>query len=84
VGVSGAKLSRPFFLRQAGRCKDQRLDPRDHCSWGRSRFRPQPNPFMGRGHQPLGESAQAHFHLVVSISASLMHTHSYAGSWVCT
>jgi hypothetical protein len=35
---------------------------------------------MGVGHQPLGESAQAHFHLIVSISASLTHTRSYAGS----
>jgi hypothetical protein len=41
-------------------------------------------PFKGRGHQPLGEFAQAHFHLTVSISAFLTHTRSYVGSWVCT
>jgi hypothetical protein len=41
-------------------------------------------PLRGRGHQPLGESAQAHFCPTVSISASLTRMCSYAGSWVCT
>jgi hypothetical protein len=50
---------------------------------GQSQSWPQPDPFNGRGHQPLGESAQAHFRLIVSIFASLTHVHSYEGSWVC-
>jgi hypothetical protein len=40
--------------------------------------------FKGRGRQPFYESARAHFLLIVSISASFMHTCSYVGSWVCT
>jgi hypothetical protein len=43
----------------------------------------QPDPFKARGHQPLGESAQAYFHLTVSISAFLTRMHSYVGSWAC-
>jgi hypothetical protein len=40
------------------------------CSWGQSEFWLWPGPFKGRGCQPLGESVRAHFHLLVSISAS--------------
>jgi hypothetical protein len=83
VYVSGAKLSRPLLLYRAGQYGDRRPDPRDPCPWGQSECQPQPDPFKGSGHQPLGESAQAHFRLTVSISTPLTRIHSYAGSWVC-
>jgi hypothetical protein len=69
VGVSGAKL----FMGSEG-----------SLFMGRSEFWPQHDPFKVRGHQHLGESTRALFHLIVSISTSLMHTRSYARSWVCT
>jgi hypothetical protein len=40
------------------------------CSWGQLEFWLWPSPFKGRGQQRLGESAQVHFHMLVSISAS--------------
>jgi hypothetical protein len=82
VDVSRAKLPRPFLLHTIGQCRDQHSDPRDPCSWGRSESWPQSGPSKGRGRQPLGESARAHFHLLVSFFASLTHTHSYIGSWI--
>jgi hypothetical protein len=84
VNVSRARLPQPFLLRSIGQCRDQCLDLSHPCSWGRLGSRPLPDPFKGRGRQPLGESTRAHFCLFVPISASLMHTHSYAGSWVRT
>jgi hypothetical protein len=83
VDVSRAKLSRLLLLHRVGRCADQRPDSRDPCLWGQSESRPQPNPFKGSHHQLLGESAQAHFHLTMSISASIAFMRSYVGSWVC-
>jgi hypothetical protein len=40
------------------------------CSWGQSEFWLRSGPFKERGRQPLGESAQAHFHLLVSVFLS--------------
>jgi hypothetical protein len=39
-----------------------------------SEFWLRPNPFKGRGRQPLGESTRAHFHQLVSIS-TYQHIH---------
>jgi hypothetical protein len=85
VDVSGAKLSQPSLLHRIRRYEDQHLDPMGPCSWGRPEFWLQPGPFKLRGHQPLGEFAQAHFHLLVSVSIIqrrriLMQDLSYACS----
>jgi hypothetical protein len=63
-------LSRSSLLCRVGRYRDQHLDSGGPCSWGRSYFWLRPSPFKGRGGQPLGESVQAHFYLLVSILAS--------------
>jgi hypothetical protein len=70
VDVSRAKLSQSSLLHKVGWYRDQHPDPGCPCSWGRSEYWLQPDPFKGRGRPPLGESARAHFHVLVSISAS--------------
>jgi hypothetical protein len=70
VDASRAKLSQSSLLHRVGQYGDQHPDLGGPYSWGRSEFWLWLGPFKGRGQQPLGESARAHFYLLVSISAS--------------
>jgi hypothetical protein len=70
VDVSEAKLFRPSLLCRVGQYGDLHPGPRGPCSWGQFESWLRPVPFKGRAQQPLGESAQSHFWLVVPISAA--------------